>query len=695
MSVANESPLERRLFTGVFVAVLAAHFALVCYHLRMPFLPGNEFRQVQTALISYYIDKDNNFSPFYEQPIFGKPWTALILEFPLYQWCVVGLSRATGWEHFVAARVISITCFYAMLPALYLLLGRFGLARPRRLLVLALVAACPVYIFYTRAFLIDAMAFMAAAWFAAGFVRTMDRRSGWWLAVTVATGTVAALVKSFIFLIWLGPTAAYGAWMLWRDLRARSGWQAPLATVLWGAATVAPELGALKWWLAVTDPLKAAHPSTTIFTSQKLSLGNWGLFQFDRLFSRSLWSDLFARWGETMMHPGLLLALVVGGIAVLPKARRPAAGLFMVFLLTQVLFPNAYAWQDYYFYSCAVFVAGALGFVLFGVWDSTAPRWAGVTLLLLVLGANARSYWVVYRPQQAQVSMGKMDFTENIKTMTPPGSVLVLAGYDWAPMIPYYTERRALMIRNSMEKDPVYLRQVFRDLQDETVYALVVSPYLRDYRPFLDVAIPALDMDPVPVFSSAPQGDVYVSRIFVEKALHWINDSRNRFQSYVTFPPRSPSSRHPMLVPRPVANVKFPMFSPLPQRVDFEYESAKGDYRGDTVLTAHADSYIWVRPPAAAKEITIEFGIIDAAWQQAAQKTNGVEFVVYCDNEVQGGRRVIYRRLLDPVANEQDRTLQTARVEFTSSPYETLCFATLSNGSKTLDWAFWKRVEVR
>ena len=124
MSVANESPLERRWFTGVFVAVLAVHLALVCYHIRMPFLAGNEFRQVQTALISYYIDQNDNFSPVYEQPIVGKPWVAFMLEFPLYQWSVVGLSRATGWEQFVAARVISITCFYAMLAALFLLLGR-------------------------------------------------------------------------------------------------------------------------------------------------------------------------------------------------------------------------------------------------------------------------------------------------------------------------------------------------------------------------------------------------------------------------------------------------------------------------------------------------------------------------------------------------------------------------------------------
>jgi len=38
-------------------------------------------------------------------------------------------------------------CFYLTLPALYLVLGGLALTGPRRLLVLALVLACPVYIF--------------------------------------------------------------------------------------------------------------------------------------------------------------------------------------------------------------------------------------------------------------------------------------------------------------------------------------------------------------------------------------------------------------------------------------------------------------------------------------------------------------------------------------------------------------------
>lgn len=695
MVSSTSSAAERRLFTGVFLALLAAHVALVFYRLQMPFLAGHEFRQTQTGLITYYIDKENNFSPFYEQPILGKPWVGFVLEFPLYEWSVVGLSRATGWEHFVAARVISIACFYLMLPALYSLLGRFGLARARRLLVLAPVLACPVYIFYTRAFLIDAMAFMFSAWFAAAFVRAMDRRSYGWLAAAAFAGSAAALVKSFIFAIWLWPTAAYGAWLLAQDLRPWRGWRPPLRTIAWGLGTVVVPLGLLQVWLAVTDPLKEAHASAWVFTSKNLSQGNWGLFRFGQLFSRSLWAELLGRWGEAIMHPWLLLALLAAGLVALPAARAKVAGLAGLFLLAQALFPFAYAGQDYYYYSCAVFAVGALGFLLLGLWDSRAPRWIFCLALMGVIGAEVKAYWDNYRPLQAFVAYGRLDFTENLKTMAPPDSVIVIAGHDWAPIIPYYTERRSLMIRKGLENDRAYLERAFRDLHDETVYALVAGLEVRDNRFFLDYAIKTLDLDPVPVFRSSIRGDVYVSRFFVEKALKFIDESRNRFHGDVTFPPRPSIVRRPMLVPYGIAAETFPMFTPAPHQIDFEFGHAKAKYEDAVVLTAHADSFVWVQPPAGAKEIELEFGLIDEAWKHAGERSNGVEFVVYGEIEAQARRRVLFRKLLDPLNVPADRPVQRARIDYVPQPGETLCFATLSNGSKTYDWAFWKRVDVR
>ena len=164
---------------GFFFAVLLlVHGGLVLTNLRSGSLIGLEFRQTQTAISSYFIQAENNFSLAYPTPVLGKPWS-IPMEFPLYQWSTVWLSNATGWSLAVSARVLSALSVYATLPALGLLLGQLGVQRGRRLVVLAVVLSSPLYIFYSRAFLIEAMALAFSVWFLAAFVETMQRRS--WL----------------------------------------------------------------------------------------------------------------------------------------------------------------------------------------------------------------------------------------------------------------------------------------------------------------------------------------------------------------------------------------------------------------------------------------------------------------------------------------------------------------------------------
>ncbi len=46
-------------------------------------MPGHEFRQTQTALISSYIVQQDNFSLLYETPIVGKPWVSVFVAFAI------------------------------------------------------------------------------------------------------------------------------------------------------------------------------------------------------------------------------------------------------------------------------------------------------------------------------------------------------------------------------------------------------------------------------------------------------------------------------------------------------------------------------------------------------------------------------------------------------------------------------------
>ena len=167
------------------------------------------------------------------------------------------------------------------------------------------------------------MVIVCCAWFLLGFVRTMDERRWGWLALTIVAGTLAALIKSVTFAVWLVPAAGYGAWMLWRDLRSRQGWVVPLKTVLWGLATVVVALGALQWWINLTDPLKAAHPSAWIFTAKNLSVGNWGIFAMAAKFSPTVWSELLKCWQEAIMSPWIIISGLLAGLIFFRRVRGP------------------------------------------------------------------------------------------------------------------------------------------------------------------------------------------------------------------------------------------------------------------------------------------------------------------------------------------------------------------------------------
>ncbi len=85
---------QSRALTARFVATLAIHVVCAIFNWRAPFMPGREFRQAQTAIISHYIDRQDNFSLLYETPIVGKPWVGLRMELPVYEWAVALPARA-------------------------------------------------------------------------------------------------------------------------------------------------------------------------------------------------------------------------------------------------------------------------------------------------------------------------------------------------------------------------------------------------------------------------------------------------------------------------------------------------------------------------------------------------------------------------------------------------------------------------
>jgi hypothetical protein len=450
----------------------------------------------------------------------------------------------------------------------------------------------------------------------------------------------------------------------------------------------------LRAWILYTDPLKAAHDSAWIFTSKNLAQGNWGLFDFRPLFSAATWGFLLKCWDQAVMSRWLIGAIVVLGLA-LRASRWAMLGIGGIFFLAQMMFPYAYAYQDYYFYSCAIFLNVACAYVLFALWDSRLPRWLVVVLVAVPFTAQWDAYRQSYLVEQKVWAEGGYPITNAIRDLTPKNSVIVVAGADWAAMVPLYSQRRALMVRNGLEYDREYLNRAFDRLKGEDVSAVVIANQVRTERNFIDLVAQRFDLNAAAPSFSWAMFDVYIPRAYRKNVELRIKSSA-RYPQIVM--PRTEEDaligKDVLKLSPTVAHNAFSNISPAPHEAQFQFGLSWIEYGDGVVLSAHPDSDLWLRPLAAATQIKWDYGIFPGAYEKPEQSTNGVEFIV--DGEqADGTKRRLYRRLLDPAKNREDRGDQHVVIPYEPVPGEALRFSTRPNDNSAFDWAYWIGIEVK
>jgi hypothetical protein len=380
--------------------------------------------------------------------------------------------------------------------------------------------------------------------------------------------------------------------------------------------------------------------------------------------------------------------LVLG--QALPAVRGRVLGAAALFFLAQFLFPFAYANQDYYYYSCAVYLLVALGLVLVGLMDSRAPRWLVGLLLLGLLASEVRTYLGDYHGGQSLTFNGDMPYTKALRELTPEKTVLVGAGFDWAAMTPYYAQRKALMVRNGLEFDEKYLRRAFNDLRDEDVSALVLTGAVRTDHVFLNLAAARFDLDArTPTFSSA-EVDVYVALPYAKAVRAGLADKERYPDLTVSAAPDEGAKGAEPVTPE-IAQGVLAGITPAPYQMRFFLGGAG---RQGSVIIAQPDSDLWLVPPANATQISWGFGIFPGAYEKADARTDGVEFSVWV-LQPDGQERRIYRRLLDPWQEPADRGDQHVVIPYAPRPGERLRFSSGPGGGAAYDWAYWTGIEVK
>lgn len=696
MSGATGSRLEIRVIGFLFTSLLLLHLVLVLTNLSAGMLVGLEFRQTQTAISSYFIQAENNFSLAYPTPVLGKPWS-VPMEFPLYQWGVVWLSNATGWSLVISARVISALSFYGALPAIFLLLGRFRMPSSRRLLVLGAVLSSPLYIFYSRAFLVEALALAFSVWFLAAFVETMHRRSGLWLIATMVAGAGGALVKITTFIVWCLPAVLYGIHLLRSDIRA-SAYRRTLATVAWGLACAGPALAVAWWWVRVSDGIKQLNPAGADLVSSRLSAYNFGHWS-DRL-SIDVWGQLFRQWSNGVLPLWLAgVVLLLAGVFLRSNRRLPLLALGL-FLSAQLIFPRLYSIHDYYFYAAGIGVLVAAGSVLAGLLDSKLPRLLVWVAWLVLLIGNLNQYRTGYYQLQKEPAVGGTGLTDAIRNTSPRESVLIIMGDDWSSIIPYYAQRRALMIRHDLEHNGPYIERAFDDLRGEDIFALVVMGASRADQAFIQRAISRFKLDPQITFTFDGKVDVYVRRFHRNHVLRNMGSNEHPFYNRVWLAgvPDAPEGAAAEDGIERFVNLRerqalFSEMNPAPVRYNFAYGPNRFELEGRFVIGAHPVSMLWFKPPIQSRGIYCEFGLVPGAYAEVNGHTDGAEFII-SERSPDGSEKTIYRRSLDPFTNNQDRGMQTLDLPWQFAPGAEIVFSTKSGPGSAFDWCYWGRIRI-
>ena len=682
---SSPSRAEGRLVFGIFLLCLAFNFWGVRVGWQSKNLPGGEFRQAQTALSAYWIKADNDFSLAYPTPVVGKPWS-IPMEFPLYQWTVVTTSRMTGWGLTKAGRAVSIACFYLCLPAVFLLLRRWGVAPGRRWLVLAVILTCPFYIFYARSFLIETMALMFGLWFWVAFERAVDRRSAGWLVVAILAGTGAGLVKVTTFMLYLLPTGWWAAARLWAA--RRTAWRTDLA---WMAVAVAGPFAATLWWLQFADAVKSLNPLGVDFTSAALRDFNLGTTAMR--FSAELWAVKAQIVRDELSW---LPVLVLGGLLVPLVARhrwREIVACLACFGAVLVIFPVLYAYHSYYYVANTVLLLLAMGLALVALAESSVSRWVVGLAVGLVLGGQAWRYAEQYYPSQRAISPGGNGLSESLRAVTGPRDVIVVLGQDWNSMTPYYAQRRAMMIREEIGRDSVRVEKALAGLDGEKIGALVLVGHPDGEQWLIDrAAVRGISREPlyrwrdVRVFLPEGRRDELIG-FLVENSFHEVS-----FAPGVKLPQGNLANRWVELAAvRRWQRQAFAAMQPAPVRFFATFGPTLDGSSGVPLYGSHPVTRLVFALPAGAHTLrsTLQMPLdayrVDLAETEA---TDGVEVGLFA-LEADGGRRLLATRHFDPRHNPADRGNQRA-LEFAftlpAAGEVELYFGPGPAGRDTRDW---------
>jgi hypothetical protein len=194
---------------------------------------------------------------------------------------------------------------------------------------------------------------------------------------------------------------------------------------------------------AIADSPAASMVSATLH-AHLWNLGTWG-----QLFSKQLVFALVDACNDSL---GNIVVPLIAALIVFVfyrdfdrETRLLYSIAFAAFCFPLLLFTNLYIQHNYYFTENAIFLIFAIAVIISRLFSTgrRALAWGLLLLTLLFQLIHFREFFAkdIANPYYNEL----LPIADTIRLHTDPDGVVVIYGQEWSPVIPYYSERRALM----------------------------------------------------------------------------------------------------------------------------------------------------------------------------------------------------------------------------------------------------------
>lgn len=445
----------------LFYILLVLHLIFVSIGLDHSICDIHGFRQTQTAITSYYFIKDG-FDINYMTPVVGYPWR-IPFEFPFYQLIVAFISKITHLDLDIIGRTVSILAFYGCI--VFVLKFKNVIKGFPSYLSACLILCHPIYIFWSRTFLIESTALLLTISFVYFTLLYLEKGGMKLLLVLIVIGLLGITTKVTTFLLGMGFECLY---LIYTFKNSRELIEKSKSKLLYLGLLFISLAAVLIAWTKHCDHLKNESYIGSYLTSNKLN--NWNFGTFTQRIELQNWSNLFYHSGYSLFLSFIILTLIL-----VSSSNRKKNAMAIIWIIPGIagtmIFFNLYAVHNYYHYANTIFLLIGMAHFIARIDDSKKRRdW--------VLGLVAFSFWIYHisYSQNQKIDNGYYkEIGSFIEKKSNPDDVVMIIGNDWSSEIAYYSHRKCITVpgwmMNSLRKTPA---KFVRDLKTPNIKHLLL-----------------------------------------------------------------------------------------------------------------------------------------------------------------------------------------------------------------------------